>query len=207
MLLLLCPPAAAQTPPPDAGPPPPAVTPAASPAPPDAGTTRIRPEDVEAMVRDKLMPADKLPQAEMPATTTVDGVPTDMLGAPLPEIPPFKVADLLVDPAPFVGQFVVVRGLVRRNCRTGCWLEVAEVPSDDTYLRIIPGPGIRLFASTRPRRITAYGKLVRHRLSKAQTRAIEKQAMDIRSDRKPGRRGARTEWQLEAEGVMVQWLE
>ncbi|MBI5497815.1 MAG: hypothetical protein HY904_22600 [Deltaproteobacteria bacterium] len=181
----------------DAGPPPPAG-PAVQPS---QLTGRFRVSDVEKMVRAEMDKREGVAEAPLPRVEEQDGLPTDRLGATLPVLPPYKVADLLADPALFVGERVMLTGLVRRTALDGSWMEISEVPSAPRSVRLLPQGDWRFFANDRPRRVTTFGLLKKRKVTAAQARRLDEQA-----GQKP-RSGAGVELVLEAEGAVVQWLD
>ncbi|MEW5853803.1 MAG: hypothetical protein AB2A00_33820 [Myxococcota bacterium] len=167
---------------------------------------KLSPEDIERRVREaqraqSQQKARKELEEQELLRSLSDGTPTDRLGASLPEIPSFPVKDVLEDPTIFEGQRLRITGVVRRQCQTGCWVEIAEHRSAPTGVRIVPpGTQWKFEPSTRERRITAYGELKKRQLDQKAARALDEAAGE-----KP-KSGPRVEWYLDAEGAEVLWL-
>lgn len=174
------------------------------PAPPEEPAGRaMKPEDLENALREKL--EGPRPQERGPKRTLVNGLPTDKLGDELPDMKPFRVPDLVRNAKDYAGTAVVLRGQARRTCNTGCWVELSDVPSSPVYVRVVPGPGIMLFSSQAPRRITAYGVLKKVRLTAARAAELDAQAVSTGTTVHKLKGG--DEWVLEVTAMQVQWLD
>jgi hypothetical protein len=199
------PPPAAPAPAPKSQPQP--ASPTALEASPDS-KKGLTPDQVEQAFpnaeRDRAREAAQALQKELQALMTAQGgIPMDRLGPVLPAIPSFRVGDVLEDPTIFEGQRMKVTGHVRRECKTGCWAEIAPFRTAPAGVRVIPpgGNSWSFVPSRHDRQLTAYGLLKKRQLS-----AKEARALDAEAGEKPAS-GARVEWYLEAEGAEVLWLE
>jgi hypothetical protein len=127
-------------------------------------------------------------------------VRSDNMGEVLPKAPASRVSEILKEPSLFAEQYVKITGLIRQCSKEGAWLELADLPSDPSGIRVLPPQGWRFEGGEGARRVTAFGQLVKRALD-----AKAAQALDVEAGFKPRKR-ARTEWVLLSTGVEVVWL-